>query len=1236
MLNEGKREKSWWLGLVGVAIALQCNPASAQVVGDTNLPAGERSQVSSGPLFQIDGGARRGSNLFHSFQQFSVPTGGTAFFNNAPDIVNIISRVTGTSASRIDGLIQANGKANLFLLNPNGIIFGPNASLNIGGSFLATTANAIQFGNQGVFSATNPNNPQLLTVNPSALLFNQIVPSSINSQAKLQVPTTQSLLLVGGNVNLDGGSLLAPGGRVELGGVAGTGTVGLNIDGSNLSLSFPDIVARADVSLTGGTEVNVRAGDGGSIAINARNLNLSQASLVRGGIESGLGSPQSKAGDIEINASGAVNLSDTSIISNEVRPDAVGNGGDVRITTGSLSATDGSQVRTYTFGQGDAGSVRITASDTVSLDGVNSNGRPSAARSLVNPGGVGNSGGVFINTGSLFVTNGAELNASVLDQGRGTGGGITINARDKVVFNGGFAYSRLEEGGVGKAGDIRINTGSLLLTGIPKDVADDIVGQVVTATFGQGDAGSVMINARDAVTLDGRGSEIWTLVAEERGVGNGGDIIINSGSLSLSNGVRLFSGVENLGNGGKINITTGRFSVTDSKILSLVYNGGKGNAGDINITALSLNIISSSLLSSVEEGGQGKAGNVNINVRGPVVMDGGGQGNLAAIVSYVKPKFSNITGIGGNISIKADSLSLMRGVEIATGVGDNNPVGKASGDGGNINIQVGNALNLSQSFIDSRVFANGTGNAGNIDIQAGSVSLYQSVISASTGGQGNAGGISVRAANGIRLADSDISTAVQPGATGNANGINISAPVLSLTDGAQLNTITSGEAKAGDIHINAVDRVSVSGTNTINTPANLFQTISPLYGTAPDFVDGVQSGIFTSSNSSGVGGNITVKTSAFKVADGAVVDARTTASGPGGTIRVDTKTFEATSGGQLIAITSGAGTGGAIALHATDRVTISGSDPTYRQRLEQFASQTDIYGKPKVGNIGPTSGLFVNATANSTGNGGNINIDTTNMNLTNGAQVSAQSQGTGKAGSIAINTQGTLQANDGKISTSSAQSSGGEITITAKDMRLGNSDITTSVFRGEGGGGNINLTSRWIVALKDSDILAFSRDGRGGNITLNTPVFFGRYKPAPLGTDPATLDGNNRVDINATGGISSGTITLPDVTPLQRSLNQLPTDAIDTNSLLANSCIMRSPQQRGSFTITGSGGLPRRPNDPANGSFETYTLVPTPNTHATSSTSQNMHPNQFVEAQGIYRLANGQLVLGRECSHSGE
>ena len=212
----------WFLGIVVVsAIASSGNSAIAQIVPDGTLPNNSNVNVITinGRTFNITGETQFGQNLFHSFQEFSLIKGDTASFNNAADIQNIFSRVTGGSVSNIDGLIRANNPANLFLINPSGIVFGPNASLNVGGSFVGTTANAIQFGTQGFFSATNPEAPSpLLTINPSALVFNQIAARIENKSTQstgvdpagfnafgLRVPDGKSLLLVGGNVNMNRG-----------------------------------------------------------------------------------------------------------------------------------------------------------------------------------------------------------------------------------------------------------------------------------------------------------------------------------------------------------------------------------------------------------------------------------------------------------------------------------------------------------------------------------------------------------------------------------------------------------------------------------------------------------------------------------------------------------------------------------------------------------------------------------------------------------------------------------------------------------------------------------------------------------------------------------------------------------------------------------------------------------------------------------------------------------------------
>ncbi|MGB3236858.1 MAG: filamentous hemagglutinin N-terminal domain-containing protein, partial [Geitlerinemataceae cyanobacterium] len=337
---------SWTLALLPLTLSLTwVNPAVAQLIPDNTLGS-ERSVVT--PLDtlndQIDGGALRGSNLFHSFQDFNIDDDRGAFFSNPAGIENILTRITGGNSSNIFGTLGVLGDANLFLLNPNGIVFGPNARLDLGGSFFASTAEGINFLDGYQFSATNPDVPPLLTINvPIGLQFganpggivNQSVATNDAGEVRgLEVPLGETLALVGGNVTLDGGSIQARGGRAELGGLAGVGTVGVNADGS---LSFPEGVERADVSLANDAEVNVRAGGGGEISVRAGNFEMSGISKLRAGIADGMGVPESQAGDINIDTTGTVALFDETFISNAVLERAIGNGGDVNVTSQTLS-----------------------------------------------------------------------------------------------------------------------------------------------------------------------------------------------------------------------------------------------------------------------------------------------------------------------------------------------------------------------------------------------------------------------------------------------------------------------------------------------------------------------------------------------------------------------------------------------------------------------------------------------------------------------------------------------------------------------------------------------------------------------------------------------------------------------------------------------------------------------------------------------------------------------------------
>lgn len=699
----------------------------AQIIPDSTLGRENSTVTSTGAVDRINGGATRGANLFHSFQEFNIGNGRSAFFSNAPGIENILSRVTGNNPSNILGTLGvASGNANLFLINPNGIIFGQNARLSLNGSFVATTANAIQFGDQGLFIASNTQNVSLLTVKPSAFLFNQLAAQSITNQsvakrtnsttiAGLRVREGKSLLLVGGNVNLQGGYLQAPGGRVELGGVA-TGAVELNVDGNNLSLSFPDGVARADVNLTQGADVNVSARGGGSISINARNLNMAQLSRLQAGIASG-SNATNQAGNIEVHATEKITLTDGSVVDNSVlfnakgqagnvlitaeaiafdgesrfsqsgdlrgsgaysriRESATGAGGNIDIKTRSLQLTNGAVITTSTRGDGNAGNVTIIA-DTVSFDGqggfdpAGGFKQSSAAFSAVTEQGKGQGGNITITARSLTLTNGGAVISSTL--GQGDAGNIFINA-DTVSFNGkgsdsdltnifnsSGAYSNVRADAAGKGGNITVTAGQLSLTN----------GAVINASTASGayPAGTLVVNATSSVEVSGTspdGRIASRLNFDTSGAGDAGELAINTPRLVISAGARISARTSNQGRAGTLAVNSDFVEVTGRGSGLYFDSSGSGDAQGIRI----------------------KTGQLVVQNGGQITVNGTGSGNP------------------GDLEVVASSIFLNTG-KLTTET--------ASGNGGNIRLQVRDEI-LMRRQSEISASAQGAGNGGNLEI----------------------------------------------------------------------------------------------------------------------------------------------------------------------------------------------------------------------------------------------------------------------------------------------------------------------------------------------------------------------------------------------------------------------------------------------------------------------------------------------------------------------------------------
>ena len=415
-------------------------------------------------------------NLFHSFETFSVPANSEAFFNNNASVRNIFSRVTGASISNIDGLLRANGMANLFLLNPNGIVFGPNARLDLGGSFFATTASRVTFENGLAFDAVNPEGSvPLLSVNvPLGLQFGQNPGAIQATGAELNVRADEALVLVGGAIALDSTTIQAPGGRVDLASAGGTGIVALRGDGTEpgfrlAGLDFPADLARSTVLLENDTTIAATASGGGGIAIAASDIEL-RNSFLRAGIGESVGFLGAQAGDIELNATGRVVVGADSEIATSVGSNAVGNAGAIEIVANTVEVRDGARLSSSTGGEGNAGTVSIEATDAVAFFGVSpTSGRTSSAFGEVRSEGRGSAGDIRITAGTVAVLDGAQLSSDIL--GEGSAGMVSVEATGTVTFSGftasntpdgpatmpGGAFVRVQPGGRGDAGDIRIS-----------------------------------------------------------------------------------------------------------------------------------------------------------------------------------------------------------------------------------------------------------------------------------------------------------------------------------------------------------------------------------------------------------------------------------------------------------------------------------------------------------------------------------------------------------------------------------------------------------------------------------------------------------------------------------------------------------------------------------------------------------------------------------------------------------
>ena len=963
------------------------NSASSQIVPDHTTNTSIINDCQSG--CQITGGQVAGQNLFHSFQEFGIRQGETVNFAD-PGVTNIFSRVTGQNPSHLFGTLGVSGDANLFLLNPNGIIFGAGAALDLNGSFLATTADSIQFGDRH-FSALpdSQENLALLTVNPNALFFNQMGqndPILLDYGALLTVPEQQNITLVGSQVQAEevglkitGSLIQAPQGNVSLAAVYNQGQIELTPD---LKLKLTANTIPGDISLAQNSVVDVSGNGGGNIQLQGRDV------IFKG---------QSKL---------------TAFTLGNV------DGGEINLEARNLTLTENSEIATASFGKGASADMKIKAAESVIVQGQNLfslqrllvnalagnngdiNNNPSSAIYTFSVA-QGTAGDIMIDSQNLEVANGARILATTYNQG--ATGNLTINASEDVTIDGSGLLLASASDSRGDVGRLNLNSKNLLLKN---------GGIISSSTLGSGHGGSLNLTVSDSIHLKQSlpngfvPTGIYSNTVLDSG--SAGNVNLNTGNLILEDGAQLSSSSGLLNNqgliavggeGGNITLQVGNLleisgNSADGRFFSGIVNNTFSDrpAGDISIHTGILNLKDQGTISASAIG-EGNGGNLTIVADEGIFLTGLGFDNLELISIQgltdstqsldIRGGLLTITLMGeaGDISITTPELALSHGALITT-------ASLGQGNGGNLKLAT-DKLEVLASAIASATL--GTGQAGDIEINTNSLITKNSGVIVSSGvGLGNAGDVKIDARDFIRLADNQRSFLISGGIFTSSIGLSypgnleITTKELEILGGNQINASNGMSSIAIDFKSNELlDNLDLSQLSldfdlsknlTINAESITIAGSSTNNLLNSGTINEFSSGIITTTNSPFTASNIAIQTSDLNITDGGEISVKSVGSGKAGNLDIIANSIK-----------------------LDDRATLNGSTLS--------------------------------------GTGGNINLKVQDtLSVANNSQIITNAEGIGDGGNITIDTTFAIAYNNSKISATALSGQGGNIKIFATDV----------------------------------------------------------------------------------------------------------------------------------------------------------------------------------------------------------
>jgi len=785
-----------------------------------------RSGPLAGPNYLItpELGQQVGSNLFHSFKNFGLSQHESATFSGPNNVTNLISRVTGGNPSHIDGTLRSTiPNANLYFLNPYGIMFGPNAKLDLLGSFHASTADTLHLQDGGQFNARQPNN-SLLTVAPvEAFGFLTDAPAPISLQdSQLSVLEGQTLSLIGGDLRLDGEppisaetglrtfntELLAPFGRLNLASVASRGEVIPTSAGLDISAETqPGYITAQN------TQLSVNGKGGGEIYIRGGQFYLNQ-----------------------------------SAIRSDTLGDQNGKGIDIRVD--SLELENSSEIGTDTSGKGNGGSVTLKVAGDLTVSGKSSISATSGNHLIIDttlsPVTVNaNNGDIDIEARQIKLKEFSGLLNFCLVNGQcGTITIVTDQLKlEKVGFIIGFTW------GSGEGSPISIKTDVLTLSesmissnSLGGTETSSITNCITTGTCGaepnlrdnslilkklrpflaiigisEADLGisADSIGIQEAVTIlltFPNNLSPGHLQGAETHVGDAGNIEIEANQITLNNSA-IDSGTWGSGKAGTIELVVDNLTLEKEAFIgSATFGSGDGGRIVIKTDALSL---SKAGITTTSLGGTGSAGNIEIKAHQITLREGGIQSET-------------FLGKGGTIKFVGDNLILENGAFITSSTGD-------SGKGGTIVINVSDAVTISNSYIDSFSGSKETnaGNAGEIQLQAKTFHLNHAVISTKAE-NADGGHITVTTPNLLYLREESAITTDVKGGDGDGGNITIKKPTFVVLDGAEIIT-KARRGFGGDITIDSEQFLEAADANNVlDASSEVLERSGTIVITAPE------------------------------------------------------------------------------------------------------------------------------------------------------------------------------------------------------------------------------------------------------------------------------------------------------------------------------------------------------------------------------------------------------------------